>query len=307
MRPMLATPGPLPTAPGWAYEVKWDGIRLLVSLGEDGPVRLYSRNGTDHTTRWPQLHGIADATPSGTLLDGELVALDAAGRPSFGVLMASQTTGGRAQSRPRTPVTLLAFDVLRCDGHDVTGRPWHERRGLLESFALDGPAWRTPEVFDDGATLLEVTATDGLEGVVAKRRTSPYRPGVRSPDWVKVAHRRATSVVVGGWQPGGTAGLKSLVVGTPQAGGALLHLGSVGSGISVREASALLAVLGDIAAASSPFTATPVLPDVRWVEPLLVVDVEHLGHTEGALLRQAVFVRARPDLSPQDLSDGGAA
>lgn len=301
MRPMLATPGPLPTSPEWAYEVKWDGIRLLVSLGEDGPVRLYSRNGTDHTARWPQLHGIADAAPPGTLLDGELVALDAAGRPSFGVLMASD--GGR-----RTPVTLLAFDVLRCDGHDVTTRPWHERRALLDSLALDGLAWRTPEVFDDGAALLQVTAEDGLEGVVAKRRTSSYRPGVRSPDWVKVAHRRTTSVVVGGWQPGGTAGLKSLVVGAPDADRALLlHLGSVGSGISVREASALLAVLADLAVASPPFSAPPSLPDVRWVEPVLVVDVEHLGHTEGSLLRQAVFARARPDLSPQDLLDGGTS
>ncbi len=172
---------------------------------------------------------------------------------------------------------------------------------------LEGPAWRTPEVFDDGAALLEVTATDGLEGVVAKRRASPYRPGVRSPDWVKVAHRRTVSVVVGGWAPGGTAGLRSLAVGAPTSDGTLRPLGSVGSGISVSEASALLGVLADLATPSPPFDPPPEVPGARWVEPLLVVDVEHLGHTEGSLLRQAVFVRARPDLSPRDLGDGGAA
>ncbi len=294
MHPMLATAGPLPAGRQWAYEVKWDGIRLLLAA-EGGAVRLASRAGNDHTRRWPQLLPLGASLPPGrTVLDGELVAFDPAGRPSFGVLMSSR--GGTL-----TPVTLCLFDVLVVDGEDVRTLPWQERRGLLESLALDGPAWRTPEVFEDGAALFEVTLAQGLEGVVAKRRASTYQAGVRSRDWVKVPHRRTVSLVVGGWQPGGTAGLKSLAVGLPLPEGGLEPLGSVGSGISIAEAQALLAVLRELASPRCPFSSAPALADAQWVEPLLVVDVEHLGHTEGHQLRQAVFVRARPDLTPPDL------
>lgn len=295
MRPMLATPGELPVGPGWAYEVKWDGIRLLASY-EHGRLRLASRAGNDHTGRWPALAGLARALPPGTVVDGELVAMDAGGRPSFGVLMGSE--GGR-----RTPVTLLVFDLLTLDGRDVRDLPWTSRRELLEGLELTGSAWRTPDVFDDGVDLLAVTETGGLEGVVAKRRASPYRSGIRSPDWVKVAHRRTVSVLVGGWQPGGTGGLKSLAVGLPDGRGTLTPLGSVGSGISVTEAHALLGVLAELAAPDCPFDPPPELPEARWVDPLLVVDVEHLGHTEGHQLRQSVFVRARPDLDPSALGE----
>lgn len=295
MRPMLATAEALPRAPGWVYEVKWDGIRLVVTA-QDGRAHLSSRNGMDHTARWPQIVPIATRLPPGrTVLDGELVAFDEQGRPSFTALM-----GSRRHDVAPSPVTLCLFDLMALDGRDTTRLPWTQRRALLEELALDGPHWRTPEVFDDGKALLAATAAGGLEGVVAKRRAAVYQPGVRSRDWVKVAHRRTTSVVVGGWQPGGADGLRSLVVGVP-GGDALTPAGSVGSGISGREATALLAVLADLARERCPFDPTPQLPDARWVEPLLVVDVEHLGHTEGVTLRQAVFVRARPDLTPDDL------
>lgn len=290
MRPMLATAGPLPRAAGWVYEVKWDGIRLVVTA-EHGHASLASRNGLDHTARWPDIVGIGARLPPGrTVLDGELVAFDSSGRPSFATLM----TGERRR------LALCLFDLVALDGADTTRLAWHQRRELLESLRLDGPHWRTPEVFDDGAALLAATAADGLEGVVAKRRDSRYEPGVRSRDWVKVAHRRTTSVVVGGWQPGGSDGLRSLVVGVPGQG-ALVPAGSVGSGISAREAAALLGVLADLATARSPFDPAPELPDARWVEPVLVVDVEHLGRTQGQLLRQPVFVRARPDLTAADV------
>lgn len=294
MRPMLATADSLPGPPGWVYEVKWDGIRLVVTA-QDGRATLASRNGLDHTGRWPEITAIATRLPPGrTVLDGELVAFDASGRPSFATLMGSR----------RHDITLCVFDVMTLDGRDVTALPWTHRRELLEDLRLDGPHWRTPEVFDDGDALLAATAADGLEGVVAKRRGSTYQPGVRSRDWVKVAHRRTTSVVVGGWQPGGADGLRSLVVGIP-GGEALTPVGSVGSGISAREAAALLAVLADLATGVSPFDPVPQLSDARWVEPVLVVDVEHLGRTEGAMLRQPVFVRARPDLTPYDLEVPG--
>jgi bifunctional non-homologous end joining protein LigD len=291
---MLATADALPHAPGWVYEVKWDGIRLVVTA-QGGRASLASRNGLDHTGRWPEIAPIAAQLPPGrTVLDGELVAFDDAGRPSFTTLMGSR----------RHDIALCLFDVMALDGRDTTRLPWTQRRALLEALRLDGPHWRTPEVFDDGDALLAATAAGGLEGVVAKRRDATYQPGVRSRDWVKVAHRRTTSVVVGGWQPGGADGLKSLAVGVPR-GRVLTPAGSVGSGISAREASALLAVLADLASDRCPFDPVPKLPDARWVEPLLVVDVEHLGHTEGATLRQAVFVRVRPDLTPDDLAVPG--
>jgi bifunctional non-homologous end joining protein LigD len=295
---MLATPGPLPSGDGWAFELKWDGIRLLGEL-LDGRLRLHSRGGVEHTARWPALAALADLLPAGrTVLDGELVAFDDAGRPSFGTLMA-----GRGVAAP----TWCLFDLPVLAGEDLTGRPWTERRAALTGLGLEGPAWRTPGVFDDGPALAAATAADGLEGVVAKRRTSPYRPGERSRDWIKLAHRRTTSVVIGGWQPGaGHGGLRSLVVGTPTATGPLVPAGSVGSGLSGAEAAALLTVLAELARPTAPFDPVPALPEARWVEPCLVIDVEHLGRTDGALLRQPVFVRARPDLDAADLLESGA-
>jgi bifunctional non-homologous end joining protein LigD len=291
---MLATPGALPLSAQWAYELKWDGIRMLVTCTAGSAV-LTSRNGVDHTARWPEVGPVAASLPPGrTVLDGELVAFDEAGRPSFSILMAAR---GRAPG----VATLCVFDVPVLDGQDLTGRPWQERRRALEGLGLQGVGWRTPDTFDDGSALLAATATQGLEGVVAKRRSSPYRPGVRSRDWVKVAHRRTTSVVVGGWQPGGADGVRSLVVGVPIEGDRLEPLGSVGSGLSGAEVAALLPVLAQLDVAVSPFDPAPDLAAAHWVEPLLVVDVEHLGHTQGRQLRQPVFVRVRPDLTATDL------
>ena len=298
MRPMLATPGALPLSSQWAYELKWDGIRMLVTCTA-GRAVLTSRNGVDHTTRWPEVGPVAASLPTGrTVLDGELVAFDEAGQPSFSVLMSARGGG-------RDAATLCVFDVPVLDGQDLTGRPWQERRRVLEELGLHGTGWRTPDAFDDGAALFAATAARGLEGVVAKRRSSPYRPGERSKDWVKVAHRSTTSVVVGGWleQEGGADRLKSLVVGVPLTRARLEPVGSVGSGLSGVEVAALMPVLADLATPDCPFDPVPALASVHWVDPLLVVDVLHLGHTEGRQLRQPVFVRARPDLSAADLAD----
>lgn len=295
MRPMLATPGALPLSAQWCYELKWDGIRMLAT-GNGGRVSLSSRNEVDHTDRWPQLAPLASCLPKGrTVLDGELVAFDEGGQPSFARLM-------NAHGRAPTTLTLCVFDLLALDGQDLTDQPWSERRTALEQLGLLDVSWRTPDTFDDGAALLAATEEQGLEGVVAKRRDSRYQPGVRSRDWVKVAHRHTTSVVVGGWQPGGADGLKSLVVGVPGPEGLLEPVGAVGSGLSGAEVAALLLVLTELAVPGCPFDPEPALPLARWVEPLLVVDVEHLGHTEGHQLRQPVFVRLRTDLAPHDVA-----
>jgi bifunctional non-homologous end joining protein LigD len=172
---MLARPGPLPHG-DYAYEVKWDGFRAIVST--EAGLEVRSRRGWSMAEQLPELRRL----PTGLVLDGELVAFGEDGKPSFPLV------GLRVLHRRATiPVTLLIFDLLRVDGADAMCLPYAERRGLLEELDLRGPAWRTPEAFDDGEALLAVTSAYGLEGIVAKRRRDPYRPGERG--WVKVKHR----------------------------------------------------------------------------------------------------------------------
>jgi bifunctional non-homologous end joining protein LigD len=172
---MLARPDRLPRG-DYGFEVKWDGFRALVSTEEGLLVR--SRRGWDMSERLPELAGL----PAGLVLDGELVAFALDGRPSFPLLGLRVLHG-----RTAIPVKLMVFDVLRVEGADAMCLPYAERRALLEALDLNGPAWRTPEAFDDGEALLEATRTLGLEGVVAKRRSERYRPGERR--WVKTKHR----------------------------------------------------------------------------------------------------------------------
>ena len=172
---MLARPDRLPRG-DYAYEVKWDGFRAIVST-EDG-LEVRSRRGWSMAERVPELAGL----PTGLVLDGELVAFGEDGRPSFPLV------GLRVlHSRTGIPVTLVVFDVMRVDGADAMCLPYAERRALLEELDLDGPAWRTPQAFDDGEALLDATSAHGLEGIVAKRRSEAYRPGERG--WIKVKHR----------------------------------------------------------------------------------------------------------------------
>jgi bifunctional non-homologous end joining protein LigD len=174
--PMLATPGVLPRGAAWAYEVKWDGFRAIVS-SENG-LEIRSRRGWSMTDRLPELA----ALPTGLVLDGELVAIDDDGRPSFPLLVSRLL-----HRRPAIPVTFVVFDVLHVEDHDTMCLPYDERRALLEALDLNGPAWQTPDTFDDGPALLASIIEQGLEGVVAKRRESTYRPGERG--WIKAKNR----------------------------------------------------------------------------------------------------------------------
>ena len=171
--PMLAVPDEHlpPDDAGWAYEMKWDGYRGIVEVA-NGQVRIASRRGNDVTAKYPELTGLPDALGGlDAVLDGELVVLDEAGRPSF-----------QAIQHHTAPVVLMCFDILSLDGRDVTGLAWHERRALLERLALAGERWQTPPaVVGDGARALDTARQLGLEGVVAKRLDAPYLPGRRSP------------------------------------------------------------------------------------------------------------------------------
>src|SRR3954466_9634527 len=173
---MLARSGPIPARGDWAYEVKWDGFRGLLST--EGGFRVRSRRGWDMTELIPEL----SAFPVYGTFDGELVAFDEEGSPNFP--MVSERLLNR---RHRIRVTYMIFDVLSLEGRSLIGLPYSERREELEALELHGPYWHTPEAFDDGGALFEAVCERNLEGVVAKRRSGRYRPGERG--WVKIKNR----------------------------------------------------------------------------------------------------------------------
>ncbi len=302
MEPMLATPAPVPAAlprgRDWVYEVKWDGVRVLADV-RDGGVRLLSRNERDVTPAYPELAGLAAV--GDVLLDGEVVLMDA-GRPSFPALaerMHVRDTHRAAALAAVRPVTYLVFDVLRRDGRDLTSLPFGARREVLDGLPLPDHVQVSP-LYDDGDDLWQVTAAHGLEGVVAKRRDSRYRPGRRSPDWVKSAHRRTRTALVCGWRPEstGTGRLGAVLLGAPDADGALRYLCRAGSGLAGPAARAMRDLLAPLERTTSPFTDEVPAVDARgtvWCEPVVVVDVLYLSRTPTGRLRQPVVRGVRSD------------
>lgn len=302
---MLASRGThVPEGDAWQHEVKWDGMRVLVDV-RGGVTRLFSRNENDATVSFPELVGVPldDA-----LLDGEVVTFDG-GLPSFAAL-AERMHVSRADRAlrlaERMPATLLVFDLLRTDGRDVLDEPLSTRRGLLEELDLNHDRWQTPPVYDDGHMLFDATYEQSLEGIVSKRVSSRYRPGHRSHDWLKFAHRRRESFVVGGWrlETDSRDRLGAVLVGQPSPAG-LLYRGRVGSGIAGRKAAVLREVLSGLARESTPFADEVPRVDAlgtTWVEPVLVVDVESLGPSAQGRIRQPSYVGTRADLTPEDLS-----
>ncbi|WFE23173.1 non-homologous end-joining DNA ligase [Solwaraspora sp. WMMD937] len=315
LRPMLATTGELPTGPGWWYEFKWDGVRALADISGGGQ-RLYARSGAEITIAYPELSGLPRALDD-ALLDGEMVLLDAAGRPSFTLLaerMHVRDPGRAARLAAGAPATYMIFDLLRLRGADLTGWPYHDRRHALEALGLAGPAWAVPPSFTDGPATRAAAAEHGLEGVVAKRRDAIYRPGARSPDWVKVKIELTRDFVVGGWRPGARR-IGGLLVGVPVrdaagvATGALRLTGRVGGGIGSAAERALLAALEPLRTDMSPFDAALPREDARgaiWVRPEVVIEVRYGQQTPDGRLRFPRFMRIRPDVPATDVTEEDA-
>ncbi len=305
---MKATSGPLPTGDGWVYEIKWDGMRVLAEVTPDG-VRAWSANGRDAATAFPELAALGPAlAPLDALLDGEMVALDATGRPSFERLQGRMHVSSAAEAARRaaeTPVAYVVFDLLRLGGHDLTGRPWRERRRLLDQLGDDlPPGVDVAPVYDDGADLLAVADQRGLEGVVAKRIDATYAPGGRSRDWVKVKVRRHDELVVGGWSGGAgnrEGRLGSLLVGFHQTpgDGVLRYAGRVGSGFSSAELDRLGARLAPLSDGDCPFDPSPPPLHRRgahWVRPEVVVEIAYGEWTSEGRLRHPVYLGERTDV-----------
>jgi bifunctional non-homologous end joining protein LigD len=302
---MLATAGALPVGPDWSYEFKWDGVRVL-ALFAGGPPELFARSGAVVTAAYPE---IADLhLPEGTLLDGEMVVLDASGRPSFTALaerMHVREQGRAARLAVTAPVTYMNYDLLYHDGMDLTGLPYLARREKLEELELAGPRWMVPPSFGDGRATEIAARENHLEGVVAKRTDSVYLPGTRSPDWIKVKFDRTGDYVIGGWRSGARK-LGGLLVGVPGPDG-LVFRGRVGGGIGAVAEKELLSRLEPLPRRESPF-APGVVPredakGAHWVDPQLVVEVRYGNRTPDGRLRFPRFLRLRDDKSPQECAE----
>ena len=310
LSPMLATPGVPPRGDaGWAYEMKWDGVRALAFI-EDGQLRLASRTGRDITVAYPELTALGPAAGTQLLLDGEVVAFDD-GRPSFAQLQQRMHVTSAVQAARlsgQVPACYLIFDVLHADGHPLLDQPYARRRELLEALDLNDVSWQIPPSFTGYAAedLLTVSREQGLEGIVAKRLDSPYRPGRRSGEWRKIKNVLRQEVVVGGWRRGEgerTGQIGSLLVGVQSPGG-LAYAGHVGTGFTRQT----LQLLGDRLAArqqpASPFAGEVPREHARgavWVRPDLVIDVAFAVWTPEGRLRAASYQGLRDDKDPAEV------
>jgi bifunctional non-homologous end joining protein LigD len=283
----------LPTGDAWLFEPKWDGYRAIVAV-DGGEARLTSRNGKDLTERFREVaRNVTKAlrTPS-AVLDGEVCALDEDGSARF-----------EALQRGSGPLVLMVFDLLELDGEPVRERPLRDRRDLLERI-LDPEVRgvRLSPAFDDGEALLQAAQAQGLEGVVAKRRDMPYRPGRRTPEWQKVKLRAQEDFPIVGYTrgEGRRAKLGALVLGRREPDG-LYWAGNVGSGLRDDDVDRLRELLQPHERATSPLAETPRMPrvrakDVTWVEPVLAAEVTYAEKTREGRLRAPVYLGVRDDV-----------
>jgi bifunctional non-homologous end joining protein LigD len=295
----------------WGYEFKWDGVRAIVYV-DGGRARAMSRNDRDISASYPELRAMAEAIGSRQLvLDGELVALDADGRPSFGELQSRMHVTGDAAVRRlmvQKPVTYLVFDLLYVDGRSLLDAPYSQRRELLDQLELAGESWHTPPWFAGGGeAVLAASKQQRLEGVVIKRLDSPYSPGARSKNWLKLKNLRMQEVVIAGWKPGeggrqGTIG--SLLMAVPSDDGELKYAGNVGTGFTDEMLRELKSELAPLEADESPF-ALPIpkshAKDVHWVRPELVGEVTFSEWTREGRLRQPSWRGLRPDKTADEV------
>ena len=303
LRPMLATATPtVPTGPGWAWEMKWDGVRCVATV-DGGRVRLANRSGGDITRRYPEVRALGEALGSTeAVLDGELVVFDGP-RPDFQLMQRRMHVEAEREIRrlaAELPAVYVIFDLLWLDGHPTIALPYSERRRRLAELELSGPAWQSPpHEVGDGAATIAVIEQFGLEGVVAKRLESAYEPGRRSRAWMKWKRLLEQEFVVGGWMPGTnarTGQIGSLLVGYYGDDGKTLHYaGRVGTGFSQAELERLGAKLEPQRRATSPFAVGRVPKTAVFVEPLLVAQVRFTEWTAGGSIRQPVYLGERTD------------
>ena len=302
VRPMLARLARSPPVEdaGWAYEIKWDGVRAIAH-SRPGRIRLWSRNRNDVSSAYPELRALNRALGAhSAILDGEIVAFGADGRPSFELLQTRMHVRGAPVRRlsKTTPVTYVLFDLLWLDGHSLTELPFRERRELLRTLGLDGERWCVPEYHvGEGAAFLRATREQGLEGVIAKRLDSPYAPGRRDAGWLKVKHVNRQEAVIAGYTTGN--GARAKTIGALHLGvhedGALRYAGKVGTGFDEAELERLTTLLKSTERKESPFEGAQPPRGAHFVEPKLVCEVSFGSWTKDGVLRHSVYRGLRED------------
>lgn len=306
--PMLALTGELPTRDReWAYEFKWDGVRAMIYV-DGGRVRAVTRNDKSLMTTFPELRELGEFLGSrSAVLDGEIVALDKDDRPSFATLSHRlHLTSKSAIERlaKSSPASFFAFDVLYLDGHSLLSVSYDERRAALESLKLRGETFATPPSAKnvEGAQIARIAKERGLEGVVAKRRSSHYFPGVRNGDWIKIKNFRTQEVVIGGWTDGQgerAGSLGALLLGVHSDEG-LTYVGKVGTGFSAASRKEILDSLLPLARKTTPFLErlTPAETALaHFVRPQLVGEVQFAEWTTEGHLRHPSWRGLRTDKS----------
>jgi bifunctional non-homologous end joining protein LigD len=308
--PMLAQPadGP-PDSPAYGYEVKWDGMRVLIGL-DDERVAFRTRNGIDATRRFPELQSVREAIrPRRAILDGEVVRL-VEGRPDFWPLQrriqAADPRAIRALA-VQEPCGLILFDLLAMGDVPVTARPWEQRRLALDEIVAPTPAVQVSPVWPDGVRLWDVVTSRGLEGIMAKLRAGVYTPGRRTAAWLKIKTTATVDLVVGGWTEGAGArqgSIGALLVGRPGGLGRLAYAGHVGTGFNRHALEDAFQRLAALETDRCPFEdPPPTNARPHWVRPVLVCEVRYQSWTDEGRLRAPVFLRWRPDKSPAECDD----
>jgi bifunctional non-homologous end joining protein LigD len=301
--PMLAKLAPLPAREeGWAAEVKWDGVRAIAYC-RPGRLELQTRNLNVVTAQYPEVRRLARQLGSrDAVLDGELVAFDEQGRPSFERLQQRihQTDANVVRRRLEShPVTYVLFDLLYLDGQDLMAEPYARRRELLEGLGLDGESWQTPGYsVGQARELLAASAEQRLEGIVLKRLDSRYAAGRRGGAWLKVKTVGRQEFVVGGWVPGEGRRrdrIGAILLGTFEASGELRYAGKVGTGFSERDLDELLERLRPLARKANPFAGRRGPRNANFVEPELVAEIEFRELTAEGLVRHGSFKGLRED------------
>jgi DNA ligase D-like protein (predicted ligase) len=298
VRPMQAASAEAPfSSPEYLFEVKWDGLRCILSRDTEGHVRLQDRGLHDITADLPEVAAAAKRVPLGSVIDGELVATDNDGRPDYPRLRQRLAMGARG--RDEIPTAYLAFDALYLEGKAQLRQPVIRRRArLAKSVEAGGHMFVPQHIAEDGVELFEACLERGLEGVVAKHVQSPYVPGQRSPFWLKVKAVKSDDFVVIGWT--GDKPFGSLVVGYHEEG-RLLPCGNVGGGYDDETARVIRASLIELATEESPLDPPPIMTKpVNWVRPELVVSIRYSEWSPDGTLRFPIFNGLRPEVHPSE-------
>lgn len=306
MQAMLAEGVP-PDEERYGFEFKWDGIRA-VCYWDGRALRLQTRNRKDITVRYPELWPLRDALGSRrAILDGEIVAFDERGRPSFEELqkrMGLTAEGDVRRQMRETPVAYLLFDVMHLDGGLLLGRPYTARRERLEELGLGGRHWQVPPYqAGHGGELMLASRDNGLEGVIAKRLDSAYEPGRRSGAWLKVKNRLRQEFVIGGWVDGEgrRSGLPGALLVGYWDGDRFVYASKVGTGFTDATLANLARAMQPLERETSPFDVGRPAGRPHFVEPDLVAEIEFSEWTRGGELRAPSFKGLRPDKDARDV------